>query len=185
MTFLAASWLAILVSTVLVFVTSAVSNMLLPHHKNPWSRAPDERALQAALRDAPAGLYAFPEPTDPAQRRSPEFLARWAAGPSGFITVVPRGPFSFGRNLGLSFLLELVISFFTAYVVFRAFGAAAPGYHAVFRLTFTIGFMTYALAPAFDSIWYGKPWRSWVNVAIDGVLYALVMAGTFGWLWPR
>jgi len=185
MTFLAASWLSIVVSTVLVFVVSSVANMLLPHHRKEWSKVPGEDALRAALKDAPAGRYVFPDPSDPAARRTTEFQQRWATGPSGFLTVMPRGPISMGRNLGLTFLLELVISFFAAYVVFRAFGPTGPGYHAVFRLTFTVAFMAYALAPGFDTIWFGKTWRAWLNVAIDGALFALVMAGTFGWLWPR
>jgi hypothetical protein len=185
MTFLAVAWLPILVSTLLVFVTSAVANMALPHHRKEWASAPGQAALQAALKDAAAGRYVFPDPGDPAQRRTPEFQERWAAGPSGFLTVMPRGPMSMGRNLGLTFLLELVISFFTAYVLWRAFGATGPGYHAVFRMTFTLGLMAYALAPGFDTIWFGKTWRAWANTAIDAVLFALVMAGTFGWLWPR
>jgi hypothetical protein len=35
-----------------------------------------------------------------------------------------------------------------------------------------------------NSIWRGQSWgTTWKHVA-DGLVYALVTAGTFGWLWP-
>jgi hypothetical protein len=187
MVFLGSLWLPILVSAALVFVVSAVVHMALPYHKTEWASAPGTEALQAALRDAAPGQYVFPAPADPKERGSAEAMKRWAEGPSGWLTLVPRGPMSMGRMLGLSFLLNLAISFLTAYVAWRAFpaAAAAPHYRAVFRLVATVGFMTYALAPAYDSIWYGRPWRVWAWGAFDALLFALVMGGTFGWLWPR
>ena len=36
-----------------------------------------------------------------------------------------------------------------------------------------------------NSIWWGKPWRNTCLEALDGVLYGLLTAGSFGWLWPR
>lgn len=36
-----------------------------------------------------------------------------------------------------------------------------------------------------DSIWYGKPWAVTLKVIVDGIIYGLRTAGTFGWLWPR
>lgn len=185
MVFLGLLWLPILVSTVLVFAVSAVVHTMLPYHKTEWAAAPGTEALQAALKGAAPGQYLFPASADPKERMSPESMKRWAEGPSGWLTVMPRGPMSMGRMLGQSFALNLVISFLTAYVAWRAFPAAAPHYRAVFRLVFTVGFMTYALAPAYDSIWYGRPWRVSFWNAFDALLYALVMAGTFGWLWPR
>jgi hypothetical protein len=185
MHFVAELWQPILLSAVLVFVASAFAHMVLPHHKTEWSAAPSTEALQALLRDAPPGQYAFPTAPNPKERGSAEWMKKWAEGPSGWLTVVPRGPMRMGRYLALSFLLNLVISFFTGYVAWRAFGGSAPHYRAVFRLVSSVGFMTYALAPAYDSIWYGRPWRTWLFGAADSVLYALVMGGAFGWLWPR
>jgi len=31
----------------------------------------------------------------------------------------------------------------------------------------------------------GKPWPIAAKEVFDGLLYSLVTAGTFGWLWPR
>jgi hypothetical protein len=35
------------------------------------------------------------------------------------------------------------------------------------------------------AIWMGKPWSVALKEMFDGLLYGLVTAGTFGWLWPR
>jgi len=63
----------------------------------------------------------------------------------------------------------------------------APGAHylGVFRLAGTVAFLAYsgALLPA--SIWWGKPLSVTLKEVADGLLYALLTAGAFGWLWPR
>jgi hypothetical protein len=185
MVFLPALWLPILLSAALVFVISAIAHMALPFHRDEIRPAPGTDAIQGALRDAGPGLYGFPMAPEPRQRMSPDWMKRWAEGPSGWITLVPRRPVSMARNLGLSLLLNLAISFCTAYVAWRAFGGSGAHYRPVFRLTATVGFMTYALAPAYDNIWYGKPWASWLVMALEGLVYGLAMGGVFGWLWPR
>lgn len=35
-----------------------------------------------------------------------------------------------------------------------------------------------------DSIWYGRKWSTTLKNTLDGIVYALLTAGTFGWLWP-
>jgi hypothetical protein len=187
MVFLSQLWLPILVSAVFVFVVSAVVHMLLPYHQDEWSPAPSQDALQAALRGCPPGMYGFPMAENRKDRMSAEWMKRWMAGPTGWLTVMPVGGWSMGKSLGQSFALNVVISFFTAYVAGHALsmGAGAPHYLAVFRVTGTIGFMTYGLAAAYECIWYGRPWRSFAFTAFDALLFGLVMGGAFGWLWPR
>jgi hypothetical protein len=36
-----------------------------------------------------------------------------------------------------------------------------------------------------ESIWMARPWSATAKNLFDGLLYSLVTAGTFGWLWPR
>jgi len=117
---------------------------------------------------------------------SPEWMKKWAEGPSGFLTVFPPGAISMGRNLALWFIYNLVMSFFTAYVAAHSLSMhGGVTYLAVFRVVGTIGLMTYGFGATGDAIWYGKPWRSWGFQMFDALLYGLVMAGAFGWLWPR
>jgi hypothetical protein len=35
------------------------------------------------------------------------------------------------------------------------------------------------------SIWYQRPWVVTLKSTIDGLLFACLTAGAFGWLWPR
>lgn len=44
--------------------------------------------------------------------------------------------------------------------------------------------MVPALALLQNSIWYKRKWSSTLKSMADGLVYALVTAGTFGWLWP-
>jgi hypothetical protein len=55
----------------------------------------------------------------------------------------------------------------------------------VFQLVGALAFMAYAAAIWPMSIWYGRSWTNTFKSTIDGLVYALVTAGTFGWLWPR
>jgi hypothetical protein len=35
------------------------------------------------------------------------------------------------------------------------------------------------------SIWYRRAWSTTIKSSIDGLIYACLTAGTFGWLWPK
>ena len=57
-------------------------------------------------------------------------------------------------------------------------------YLDVFRVTGVAAILAYAVGHMHDSIWKGAPWSTTGKFIVDGVLYGLVTAGTFGWLWP-
>jgi hypothetical protein len=46
-------------------------------------------------------------------------------------------------------------------------------------------FLGYAGALWQMSIWYRRAWSTTIKATVDGLIYALLTAGTFGWLWPR
>jgi len=184
MAFVAQLWLPILVSAVAVFVLSAASHMLLPWRRGEWRRIPQFEAVQAPLRGLAPGLYAFPMAEEPRDSMKPEWMERWAKGPSGWLTLAPPGRVSMGRNLALSFLVFLAVAFVEAYVAWHALGPAAHG-RAVFRLVGTVGFLSFGVGPIFNSVWYHRPWRAYVSDVVDALLFGLAMAAVFGWLWPR
>ncbi len=59
---LAALWLPILLSAVIVFVASSIMHMVLPYHRSDYSQLPDEDKILTALRSVALkrGLYVFP-----------------------------------------------------------------------------------------------------------------------------
>ena len=53
-----------------------------------------------------------------------------------------------------------------------------------FRLASTTAFIGYALAHAQRSIWFSQNWGTTARNMFDGLVYALLTGGVFGWLWP-
>jgi hypothetical protein len=48
-----------------------------------------------------------------------------------------------------------------------------------------VAFAGYSLALLQNSIWASRSWTVTLKSMFDGLIYALLTAGTFGWLWPR
>ena len=183
---LQALWLPILLSAVIVFVVSSIIHMLLPWHKSDYPKVPEEDKLMDALRPlaVPPGDYMIPRASSMQDMRSPEFAAKLQKGPVLILTMMPNGPFAMGKSLVFWFLYSLVIGIFAAYVASRALPAGAD-YLRVFQLTGVTAFIAYSLALWQMSIWYRRAWRITLKATVDGLIYALLTAGTFGWLWPR
>ena len=179
-------WLPILVSGVLVFVVSSVVHMLLPYHKNDFAKVADEDRAQDALRGAniPAGDYLVPHPGDAEYMRSEAFKQKVQKGPTVALTVFPPNAMgNMGSQLAQWFAYTLLVGVVVAYLAGRV---VAPGtdYLQVFRVTGTVAFACYSMALMQRSIWYFTSWRSTLTSMFDGLLYALVTGGAFGWLWP-
>ena len=182
---LSALWLPIVLSAVIVFIASSIMHMLLPYHRSDYSQLPDEDKLLATLRSAglKRGFYTFPFCTHK-EMKSPATIEKFKQGPVGMLTVFPSGPPAMPKFLGMWIAYCLIIGFFVAYLTGRT---VAPGanYLAVFRVAGTAAFLAYGLGQLSNSIWKGQPWGMTLKEVTDGLVYALLSAGTFGWLWPR
>jgi hypothetical protein len=183
---LTALWLPILLSAVIVFVASSIIHMVLPWHKGDYPKMPNEEKAMDALRPLaiPPGDYMVPRPASMQDMKSPEFLEKLKKGPVMMVTVMPNGPSSMGRNLGMWFVYSIVISFFAAYIASRALPAGVH-YLEVFRFAGATAFIGYSAALWPMSIWYRRAWSITIKSTIDGLIYGMLTAGTFGWLWPR
>ena len=179
-------WIPILLSAVIVFVVSSIIHMASPWHKNDYPRMPNEDQVRNALRPLaiPPGDYMIPRPMGREEMRSPEFAEKLRQGPNMVVTVMPTGPFSMRNNLIQWFLYSIVVSTFAAYVSGRALAAGSP-YLSVFRFVGVTAFIAYSVALWQMSIWYRRSWSITAKATVDGLIYALLTAGTFGWLWPR
>ena len=179
-------WIPIVVAAALVFVVSSIVHMVLRYHNSDYRALPHEAETLAGLRQAglTPGMYFFPHCADPKQMSSPEMIAKYRQGPVGHVTVIPSAPPAMGKHLAQWFAYCMLVSLFAAYLAGRTL---APGAHylAVFRVAGAAAFMAYGLGRLTDSIWMGHPWSSTLKQLFDGLLYALVTAGAFGWLWPR
>jgi hypothetical protein len=178
-----ALWLPILLSAVFVFVASSVVHMVLPYHRSDYGKLPNEDAVLDALRaqNAGAGDYVMPHCVGPEARNDPQMKAKLERGPIGVLTV--RHGFAMGTSLVAWFVYCLVIGVFAAYLASR-FLAPGVEYLQVFRLVGTTSFLAYAGAAPTNSIWLSRQWSTTVKHVFDGLLYALLTAGVFGWLWP-
>ncbi|MBX6330323.1 MAG: hypothetical protein IRY91_00600 [Gemmatimonadaceae bacterium] len=186
MTALTALWLPILLSAVIVFIASSIIHMVLPWHKGDYPKLPNEDDIMSALRPfaIPPGDYMVPRAGSMEAYRSPEFMEKRKQGPVMIMTVMPSGVTSMTGNLVQWFLYSIVVGIFAAYVAGRALPAGAE-YLRVFQFVGTVAFVGYSLALWQMSIWYRRSWMITVKATIDGLIYALLTAGTFGWLWPR
>jgi hypothetical protein len=180
-----ALWLPILLSAVIVFVASSIMHMLLPYHRSDYQRLPDEDSVLAALRAASLkrGLYVFPFCTHN-DMKSPAVIEKYKQGPVGMMTVLPNGPPAMPKFLGLWFGYCLLVGLFVAYLSGRTL---APGTHylEVFRVAGTAAFLAYGLGHLSNGIWKGQTWSMTIKEVGDGLVFGLLTAGTFGWLWPR
>jgi nucleoside recognition membrane protein YjiH len=89
-----------------------------------------------------------------------------------------------GKFLGQWFLYCVVVSFFTACVT-GSTRVPGSGYTQVFHVAGLTAFIGYSLAQAQNSIWRGVTWGVTLKHMLDGLIYGLLTAGTFGWLWPK
>jgi hypothetical protein len=115
---------------------------------------------------------------------TPEFKEKLQKGPVVIMTVMPNGGQSMGKSLVLWFVYSVVVAIFSAYITGRALPAGTD-YLQVFRFVGATAFLSYSVALWQHSIWYARPWSTTIKSTVDGLIYALVTAGTFGWLWPR
>lgn len=183
---LASLWLPILLAAVFVFLASSFIHMVLPVHKSDYKKLPSEDGVMDALRKfhIPPGDYLAPCPGSMKEMNTPGFKAKRSRGPVLVMTVWRSGPPSMTGPLALWFVYSIVVGIFAGYIAGRAL---PPGAHylSVFRFAGCTAFVGYSLALWQNTIWYARDWKTTLKANMDGLIYALLTAGTFGWLWPR
>lgn len=178
-------WLPIVLSAVCVFFASSLLHMVLPLHKKDYRGFDHEDEVRAALRKGISGPghYIIPYATSNAEASSPEMKAKYEEGPVVMANVLAPGGFHMGKTLGTWMLFCLVSGVFVAYVASFTVDAGSD-YLRVFRVAGTVAFCIYALGEPVQSIWRGQPWSNTLRSVFDGLVYALLTGGVFGWLWP-
>lgn len=183
---LASLWLPVLLSAILVFFASFVAWVVLPHHRRDFRVLPDQDALLAQMRarDLTPGMYALPHTHDRKEVETEAFKEKVRAGPAGFLYLRdPARHLAMGIPLTQAFVHYLVLGVFVAYIGYVTLPAGTE-YLTVFRVTGTAALLGHCGALIPRSVFFGFSWSTtWKEVA-DGIVYALLTAGVFAWLWP-
>jgi hypothetical protein len=177
-------WLPILLAAVIVFVVSSIIHTVLPWHKGEFKKLDAEDEFLNAMRrfDLAPGDYAAPMHHTPAEANSAEHKAKLERGPRVTLTVIPKSH-TMARSLIGWFVYLIVVSTFAAIVACSTLGPGAD-YLFVFHTSAVVAFAGYALGIWQSWIWYSRGTGYAVKTTIDGLVYALLTGGVFGWLWP-
>lgn len=186
MTHLSALWLPVVLSSVIVFIASSVIHMVLPWHKGDFRKLPNEDRFRDAVGPLaiPPGDYMVPRVSHGSEMKSPEYAEKIKKGPVIIMTVLPNQMLNMGQSLLMWFVYTLVIGVFCAYIAGRALPRGTDYLH-VFRFAGATAFMCYSVGLWQTSIWYKRAWKTTMLTTLDGLIYGLLTAGTFGWLWPK
>jgi hypothetical protein len=171
---------------VIVFFASFIMHMVLTYHRSDYRKLPDEDRVTEAMRSAhvtQGPAYFFPYSSFEELKSAP-MIEKFKRGPVGLLTVLPSGPPAMGKNLVLWFLYCVVISIFAAYLSSRTLTAGAA-FLPVFRVVGVAALLGYGAAHAQESIWGGRSWVVTFKHIFDSLIYALLTAAIFGWLWPK
>jgi hypothetical protein len=160
--------------------------MVTPFHRSDYKKLVDEDGVMTELRkfNIPPGDYLVPCPGSPKAMKDPAFCEKLTKGPRVLMTIMPGGPITMGTQLAQWFVYCFVVGIFAAYVTGRALPSGAD-YLRVFRFAGTTAFIGYGLAQWQSAIWYKRSWLTTIKFQIDSLIYGLLTAGVFGWLWPR
>jgi hypothetical protein len=179
-------WLPILLSAVFVFFASSILNMVLRFwHAPDYKAFSNEGEVSAAIRKGTPGpgMYMLPYCT-PETMKKPETQEMFKLGPLGMVALRKPGSMNMGASLVQWFLFCLVVSLACAGLATPVLSAAANS-HVVFHTVGLAALMAYSFGSVPNAIWWGHPWITTIKHAIDGLIYALITAGTFVWLWPK
>ncbi len=182
---LAALWIPIVLSAVIVFIASSFMHTVLTYHRSDYHQLPEENKVLATLRPLglKPGVYVMPYCL-PKDMKSEASIEKYKQGPVGFMTIMRNGPPVLPKFLAQWFVFCLLISFFVAYLAAHTIPFGAH-YRWVFRIVGTGAFLAYGVGNITNGIWRGYPWSATIKDVVDGLVYGLLTAGTFGWLWPR
>jgi hypothetical protein len=88
-----------------------------------------------------------------------------------------------GKSLGLWFVWTLVVASFASLVALHTIPLNGDA-HMAAHVIALISFVMYGAGSVQDFIWMGKPFSSMMKYLLDALIYSVVTALSFMWLWP-
>jgi hypothetical protein len=172
--------LPIAVAAIALFFASFLSWMVFQLHKRDWKKVDREAELMSAIGafNLPEGNYLFPMAASNGEMQTPEFQAKYAAGPRGILNLMPKA--NMGVNLALTFLYFLAVSFVIGYLASVAFKPGAE-FMEVFRFVARASVAIFLAAIVQHAIWFRM---RIIGHVIESIAYAFITAAIFAGLWP-
>lgn len=178
-------WLPIVLGTFLAWLASGLIHMLIKYHNSDYQQLKNEDEVMNAIRNgSPAlGIHTFPYCVDMNEMKNDAVRERFRKGPVGLLTVIPSGLPNMGKLMAQQISFFLVGCILIAYCATLALEPGAD-YMSVFRFVAAVGFLAFGWGVIPFSIWFGHLWSMTAKYLFDALIYGLVVAGTFAWLWP-
>ena len=178
-------WMPILVGALFAWIASALIHMVIKHHNSDYQRLANEDEVRAAIRagSPKLGLHHMPYCASMSEMANEDMQRKMTEGPIALVTIFPNGMPRMGKLLALQIAYFIVGNALIAYAATLALAPGA-GFAEVFRVFTAIGFLAYGWATIPYSIWFGHQWSMTIKYLVDALIYALVVAATFAWLWP-
>jgi hypothetical protein len=178
-------WMPIVGSAVVAWFASGLIHIVLKYHNSDFQKlANEDEVAEAVGRGSPKlGLHLFPHCADMSEMANEDMQDKFKKGPVAMLIIFPNGMPNMGKYLGQQFAFFLGGSILIAYCAAFALPPGAD-FMTVFRVFTAIGFLAYGWATIPFSIWFGFQWSISVKYLIDALIYAMVVAVTFAWLWP-
>lgn len=167
-------------SAIAVFFASFLSWMIVKLHEKDWVKIEKEDEFLKAGREIglKPGNYMFPHCAGGEDMKNEEYQKKAEAGPIGVLSVFP--PPNMGKNMGLTFVYFLAVSFCLGYLATLANDRGAA-FFDVFRFVMTAGILAYLPAILQHAIWFKT---RVVGHIIESIVYAAITGAIFAALWP-
>ena len=178
-------WMPIVLGTFLAWIASALIHVVAKYHNSDYQQLSNEDEVLTAVRNASPnlGIHMLPYCKDMSDMNKPEVQEKYIKGPVAILTVFPNGLPNMAKLMPQQIGFFLLGCFLIAYCATQVLVAGAE-YMVVFRFVASVGFLAFGWAQVPMSIWYGHPWSTTAKYLFDALIYGLIVAGTFAWLWP-
>lgn len=178
----------IVLSAAAALAISMLAWRVLPFHSREHRRLSTEpQVLDAMRRDMPPpGIYSIPYrgPRGEVASRA-DVAANVARGPVGYVVIGRPGAPNNVARITAHFVFLVIVAGLAAIIATSAGLKDGAPFGTVFCVVASISSMALVLGATPESIWFNRPWKSWLLQCADGVACGLAMGAILAWNWPK